>query len=73
MRTVVRTVLIDRFLDDAIARGTRAVLSPGAGLDTRPYRMSLPSSLSWFEVDLAPVIAHKETIMLLVVAAWHGS
>lgn len=61
--TVVRTVLIDRFLDEAIARGTSAILNLGAGLDARPYRMSLPSSLLWFEVDLAPVIEHKETVL----------
>lgn len=61
--TVVRTVLIDRFLDEAIARGIQAVLNLGAGLDARPYRMNLPSSLSWFEIDLAPVIAHKETVL----------
>ncbi len=61
--TVVRTVLIDRFLNEAIERGTKAVLNVGAGLDARPYRMSLPSSLFWFEVDLAPVIEHKETVL----------
>lgn len=61
--TVVRTVLIDRFLEEAIAGGIKAVLNLGAGLDTRPYRMRLPSSLLWFEVDLAPVIEHKETVL----------
>lgn len=61
--TVVRTVLIDRFLEEAIARGIQAVLNVGAGLDTRPYRMSLPSSLSWVEVDLAPIIEHKEAVL----------
>lgn len=61
--TVVRTVLIDRFLDEAIARGTQTVVNLGAGLDARPYRMSLPESLSWIEVDQPAVIAHKEAVL----------
>jgi methyltransferase (TIGR00027 family) len=56
-------VLIDRFIDEAIARSIEVVLNLGAGLDTRPYRMSLPASLLWCEVDLAPVIEHKETVL----------
>ena len=61
--TLVRTVLIDRFLDEAIERGIKTVVNLGAGLDARPYRMNLPSSLRWFEADLAPVIEHKESVL----------
>ncbi len=32
----------------------------GAGLDTRPYRMTLPASLSWVEVDMPKIVALKE-------------
>jgi methyltransferase (TIGR00027 family) len=56
---VMRTRIIDRFLEEAIGAGTATILSLGAGLDTRPYRMELPRSLSWIEVDRAAVIAHK--------------
>ena len=47
----IRTVLIDAFLRSAISSGTDTVVNLGAGLDTRPYRMDLPSSLHWVEVD----------------------
>src|ERR671932_1870621 len=52
---VARTWVIDRFLTTAIAEGADAVLNLAAGLDTRPYRMSLPRSLRWIEVDLANI------------------
>jgi Leucine carboxyl methyltransferase len=38
---VIRTVIIDSFIRDAIAGGVDTVLNLGAGLDTRPYRMNL--------------------------------
>ncbi len=57
--SIVRTVLIDRLLIEALVRGVRTVLDLGAGLDTRPYRMAFPASLRWLEVDLPPVIAWK--------------
>ena len=50
--TVVRTVVIDRYLQEAIARGVDTVVNLGAGLDTRPYRMTLPASLSWVEAGV---------------------
>jgi methyltransferase (TIGR00027 family) len=46
----IRTVIIDAFLSTAISSGIDTVINIGAGLDTRPYRMDLPSSLRWFEV-----------------------
>lgn len=58
--TVVRTVVIDRFLDDAITGGVDTVVNLGAGLDTRPYRMALPSTLSWVEVDMPRIVALKD-------------
>ena len=50
--TVVRTVVIDRYLQEAIARGVDTVVNLGACLDTRPYRMTLPASLSWVEAGV---------------------
>jgi methyltransferase (TIGR00027 family) len=46
-----------------IARDGDAVLNLAAGLDTRPYRMDLPASLQWIEVDLPEILAHKEEIL----------
>ncbi len=58
---VIRTVIIDRYIQTAIAEGFDTILNLGAGLDTRPYRMELPASLRWIEVDYPHVIELKET------------
>ena len=39
------------------------VVNLAAGLDARPYRMDLPRSLQWVEVDLPEILAHKEEIL----------
>src|SRR5512133_746902 len=39
---VIRTKIIDEFIQVAIAEGVDTILSLGAGLDTRPYRLELP-------------------------------
>src|SRR3954469_17468733 len=44
---VIRTVIIDRFISEAVAGGVDTVLNLGAGLDSRPYRMALPAALRW--------------------------
>src|SRR5438128_12681427 len=49
---VARTHAIDRYLAREIADGADLVVNLAAGLDTRPYRMALPPSLRWVEVDL---------------------
>ncbi len=54
-----------RALDDLILRLVESeeidtVLNLGAGLDTRPYRLPLPSSLRWIEVDLPAILSYKE-------------
>jgi len=57
---VIRTVIIDSFVQDAIAKGVDTILNLGAGLDTRPYRMDLPKGLRWIEVDYPHVIELKD-------------
>ena len=56
---VIRTVAIDRLILKAIERTIDTVVNLGAGLDTRPYRMSLPPSLRWIEVDFPHMIDFK--------------
>jgi methyltransferase (TIGR00027 family) len=58
---VIRTVIIDALLRQAIADGVDTILNLGAGLDTRPYRMPLPATLRWVEVDFPHVIELKES------------
>lgn len=55
----IRTPLIDAFLQSAISSGVDTVVNLGAGLDTRPYRMHLPSSFHWIEVDYPSLIQDK--------------
>ena len=57
---VIRTRIIDDFIQGASAEGVDTILNLGAGLDTRPYRMKLPDSLRWIEVDYPHVIELKE-------------
>lgn len=58
---VVRTVVFDELLTHAIRDDkVDAVINLGAGLDARPYRLSLPASLRWIEVDLPAILAYKE-------------
>jgi O-methyltransferase involved in polyketide biosynthesis len=48
---VIRRVIIDNLIKRAIAEGVVATLNLGAGLDTRPYRITLPKSLRCVEAD----------------------
>lgn len=58
---IVRTVAFDDFIRSSLAtRGIDAVVNLGAGLDTRPYRIELPRTLPWWEVDLPHLFAFKE-------------
>ena len=57
---VMRTCIIDDYVRAAIAEGCDTVLNLGAGLDTRPYRLELPASLKWIEVDFPATIELKE-------------
>jgi methyltransferase (TIGR00027 family) len=59
----VRTVVIDRFIATAISEGVDTVLNLGAGLDTRPYRMSLPPTLTWIEADQSSIIDYKSALL----------
>ena len=43
--------------------GVDLVVNLAAGLDTRPYRMALPPSLRWVEVDLPDILDYKEEIL----------
>jgi methyltransferase (TIGR00027 family) len=60
---VTRTCIIDRFIRQLIDEGIDAVINLGAGLDTRPYRLNLPSSLLWIEVDYPQMIDYKESVL----------
>jgi methyltransferase (TIGR00027 family) len=60
---VARTVLFDQFIEEQVRAGADLVVNLAAGLDARPYRMSLPPSLRWVEVDLPEILAYKGEIL----------
>ncbi len=60
---VARTTAIDRLILSAIQKGVDTVINLGAGLDTRPYRMRLPSTLPWIEVDFPDTISYKNEVL----------
>jgi hypothetical protein len=55
--------VIDEVIIDAIADGRGRVLNLAAGLDTRPYRLDLPSDFTWVEADLPQLLAKKEQVL----------
>jgi methyltransferase (TIGR00027 family) len=60
---LARTYLFDRFVTRLVQHGVDLVVNLAAGLDTRPYRMELPASLRWVEVDLPGILDYKEEIL----------
>jgi len=61
----VRTRIIDDAIARCVSQGARTVVNLGAGLDTRAFRLGLPKSLRWIDVDLPETIEHR-------VASLHG-
>jgi len=60
---VARTFLFDNLVMQHVAEGYNTIINLAAGLDTRPYRMALPSALRWVEVDLPGILTYKEHIL----------
>jgi methyltransferase (TIGR00027 family) len=68
---ILRTVSFDELVLRQVTQGIDTVLNLAAGLDARPYRLCLPASLHWIEVDLPEVIAYKEEKLAGVAPACH--
>jgi methyltransferase (TIGR00027 family) len=60
---ITRTYLFDQVIREQIAGGVDLVVNLAAGLDARPYRMSLPGSLLWVEVDFPELLDYKQAIL----------
>lgn len=56
---VARTCAFDEVVLRSIACGADTVVDLAAGLDSRPWRMALPPSLRWFDVDLPGILGYK--------------
>jgi methyltransferase (TIGR00027 family) len=58
---IVRTAVFDEIIRDAVAnRGVDLIANLAAGLDARPWRLPLPHSLRWVDVDLPDILAYKQ-------------
>ncbi len=60
---ITRTYLFDQYIREQVEQGVDMVINLAAGLDARPYRMALPPSLRWVEVDLPELIAYKDEVL----------
>src|SRR5262245_26233872 len=60
---VARTHAVDRDIAKEVAQGVDVVVNLAAGLDARPYRMELPASLRWVEVDLPEILDYKADVL----------
>jgi len=60
---VARTHLFDRFITRLVQHGADTIVNLAAGLDMRPYRMELPASLRWVEVDMDDILDYKEEVL----------
>lgn len=60
---IARTVSIDEIIATAIAEGCDCVINLAAGLDTRPYRLDLPKTLTWIEADLPGLVDEKNRLL----------
>lgn len=60
---VARTWLIDHFVKQHVELGFTQVLNLASGLDTRPYRLDLPTDLTWIDADLPGIVEYMTTMM----------
>ena len=60
---VTRTFLIDALVREQVQGGIDTVVNLAAGLDSRPYRMDLPATLRWIEIDLPGILEYKEQVL----------
>lgn len=58
---IVRTLVLDNMILNLLSKeDITQVINLGAGLDTRPYRMSLSKELIWWEIDHKNITITKE-------------
>ncbi len=59
----LRTHLFDGAIRGAVGQGCDTVVNLAAGFDARPYRLKLPETLRWIEVDLPELLREKEEML----------
>jgi methyltransferase (TIGR00027 family) len=56
---IVRTQVMDEIVLRSVGQGVRTVVNLACGLDARAFRLALPASLLWLDVDLPDMIAYR--------------
>lgn len=56
---IIRTRVIDDYIFSYVHQGYKTIINLGAGLDTRPYRLSLPPHIHWIEIDFPEMMDFK--------------
>ena len=60
---IVRTAVFDEILMERVRAGVDLVVNLAAGLDARAWRLALPPSLRWVDVDLPDILRYKSEIL----------
>ena len=61
---IVRTAVFDEIILECVrGRGVDLVVNLAAGLDARAWRLDLPESLRWVDVDLPAILEYKASMM----------
>jgi methyltransferase (TIGR00027 family) len=60
---VARTAVMDEIIIQCVRQGASTVLNLGAGLDARAFRLALPTTLEWIDVDLPDLIAMRNGLL----------
>ncbi|HEX6845708.1 MAG TPA: SAM-dependent methyltransferase [Chitinophagaceae bacterium] len=60
---VTRTYHFDEFIMQHVEQGYDMIINLAAGLDARAYRMQLPKTLKWIDVDLPDMINYKNEVL----------
>ena len=69
---VVRTAVMDEIILRAISDdGVTQVVNLAAGFDARPWRLALPPTLRWIDVDHAVMLDEKERVLANERTACH--
>ena len=55
-----RTAVFDELISSTVKRESiELIINLAAGLDTRPFRLELPSGLRWVDVDRGSILEYK--------------
>jgi methyltransferase (TIGR00027 family) len=56
---IVRTQVFDEIILERVRAGADMIVNLAAGLDARPWRLALPKTLRWVDVDLPEILRYK--------------